>query len=700
MPLPQPKTFVALLILAGGLAWLSSWSTDRAIAWLNHNTVAARSSFASSNATSYTDAEFQFRHHLVDGENDNVNDYSDYDHSLSKRTKPVCPVGLPLGDINILVVTDIHGWIADQHERHEPQLDIDMGDVVSFYEQLQWPTGCPQHGDWFFLCNGDFMDGTGLSTVPPDHLVPLLEQVPFSAVNVGNHELYKNEVVDYMMNKGFINHWDGNYLASNVDYVWGQNSSIPFGSRYTFLKGAILDSTLLTFGFLYNFENNCNHTRVRRVEDTLREKWFLDVLTKSHYDGIIVMAHMDAVDPLVYKILDAIRAVVGPNMPVQFITGHTHRRHVEQLDLLATSMEAGRYMDTVGFVSFPLSSTVDYILDGPGDIHAKRQRASSLFQHRLLDANYKVLGTDVLGMPDEDFSTAAGSALSSNLKQTQERMGLLEVISVCAPQDYRLEKPMNDTDSLWRLYMQQVIPITFFPMLEATDAVPVFIHGTGALRYDLFSPRVVIDDIIAVTPFTNKIYQVGFSLSAEELLKVFDALHVDEVSPHWKNVGLPNFGVAGPRPTESDKQTTKLYDLYTVDFDVKQVYQEIEKAVPDTPRNPKPIYDAIDGNSDNPTQLATTKVWMDFVRNQWTCSGDDSYDDDFLSSEQSLPSLVATVAIAIVFVFVILLRRLRDRSEYKDKSDLTDTVSEISSLLGKDDEPATVGSLSEKNGHM
>ena len=48
-------------------------------------------------------------------------------------------------------------------------------------------------------------------------------------------------------------------------------------------------------------------------------------------------------------------------------------------------------------------------------------------------------------------------------------MGLLDLVADCAPQDYVLAKPLNDADSLWWLYMEQVIPTTFFPMLEPSD---------------------------------------------------------------------------------------------------------------------------------------------------------------------------------------------------------------------------------------
>jgi 2',3'-cyclic-nucleotide 2'-phosphodiesterase (5'-nucleotidase family) len=99
---------------------------------------------------------------------------------------------LPLGDINVVVVTDVHSWVAG-HARHGEPFDADYGDVVSFYRRLQsHPTLLTEARDLFFVMNGDFMDGTGLSTIPPRHLTPILRQMPWDAVNMGNHELYHN----------------------------------------------------------------------------------------------------------------------------------------------------------------------------------------------------------------------------------------------------------------------------------------------------------------------------------------------------------------------------------------------------------------------------------------------------------------------------------------------------------------------------
>jgi len=291
---------------------------------------------------------------------------------------------LLLQDINIVVVTDVHSWVAG-HGRHEPKYDADYGDVLSFYQHLQRQVTASSSSssgksrDVYFVMNGDFVDGTGLSAVPPSHLVPILERMPFDAVNMGNHELYHDETVEFLVygsssssknatgeGGSFIDHWDGNYLTSNTLL---KSTNEPIGNRYTYLRGDSTNSpTLLTFGFLYNFQNNCPTTVVESVEGTVSERWFRDaLLRRDDYDAILVLAHMDAVDSLVYVILEAIRSITDTDdVPIVFVTGHSHRRAYEVLDANAVSFEAGHFLDTVGFVSFPLPEKNDAASSGNG----------------------------------------------------------------------------------------------------------------------------------------------------------------------------------------------------------------------------------------------------------------------------------------------------------------------------------------------
>jgi hypothetical protein len=87
------------------------------------------------------------------------------------------------GDINILILTDTHSWVGG-HGRQEPTTNnANYGDVLSFHTKLK--QHCLDEGlDLFFVNNGDWVDGTGLSAPgDPSSLVPLLEKMPWDAVN-------------------------------------------------------------------------------------------------------------------------------------------------------------------------------------------------------------------------------------------------------------------------------------------------------------------------------------------------------------------------------------------------------------------------------------------------------------------------------------------------------------------------------------
>ena len=268
----------------------------------------------------------------------------------SESEAPKNSVDLPFGDINVLVLTDVHSFVGG-HGQNDPNHDnADYGDVLSFYQHLK--EHCRQRNmDLWFVVNGDWIDGTGLSLNSEiQYLTPLLQKMPWDALNVGNHELYKSQTVsEFMQPGGFVEWWGDKYLSSNVLYTQRQE---PLGQRYRFLKG--VNSTVLTFGFLYNMEDASPLVTVEKVQKVVEEQWFLDVVGSSNmYDAILVLAHMDVKDALVSVLLEKIRSIAGNLMPVQFITGHTHYRGIQTMDEASVSFEAGRYLDTIGFVSFP-----------------------------------------------------------------------------------------------------------------------------------------------------------------------------------------------------------------------------------------------------------------------------------------------------------------------------------------------------------
>ena len=73
---------------------------------------------------------------------------------------------LHFGDINVIILTDVHSFVGGHSSVHEPNLNADYGHVLSFFQHVQNEIGAV-NGNVFLVNNGDFMDGTGLTTNPP-----------------------------------------------------------------------------------------------------------------------------------------------------------------------------------------------------------------------------------------------------------------------------------------------------------------------------------------------------------------------------------------------------------------------------------------------------------------------------------------------------------------------------------------------------
>jgi len=497
--------------------------------------------------------------------------------SIASTTAPVSKESLlVLQDINILIVTDVHSWVGGHP--HNDTLNVDYGDVLSFHQRLKTKS-ISEKKDLFFVMNGDFVDGTGLSAYPPKDLTPILQHMPWDALTIGNHELYKNATIEYITEpNGFVDFWQGKYLTTNVFLT---KTNQPIGSQYRFLQGEFSGHTILTFGFLYDFQNHCQITEVEDVEKVVNKTWFVDVLSgnESSFDSILVLAHMDAYDPLINVILDKIREICGETMPVQFITGHTHKRKFQQMDSFSTSFEAGRFLDTVGFTSLSFNAS------------------SANFEHKFIDGDIEDM-KELLGMAQSDsFETEAGKNLTNLIVATQEKLGL-NVRLGCSPKTYYLSKGLDDPDSLWGLYVKTVIPQAFFKESDSK----LFIQKTpGGFRYNLFEGNVTVNDLITITPYNDTLYLVAKGIKGSEFINAFGKPNLVDVNSY--NSALPQMVVAG------NVDVDRLYDVYTVDSDVGDTLGLLENAT-------KRIFipTALDGQT-------TRTLWRSFIKDtdSWQC---------------------------------------------------------------------------------
>lgn len=528
-------------------------------------------------------------------------------------------INLPANDINLVVVTDVHSWVAG-HKRHEPKWDADYGHVLSFYEQLKsaW-----SDKNLFFVMNGDFMDGTGLSTYPPSHLTPILQKMPWDALNIGNHELYQNSTIEHITSN-FTDFWGEKYITSNVlrREESGNKTIGPLGgSRYTVLEGPT--ANVLVFGFLYNMIGHSPLVAVEPVEQVIEQEWFTSALTNEDYQAIVVLAHMDVRDELTMVLLSKIRATVGNTTTVQFISGHTHIRAYQELDNQSTSFEAGHYLDTVGFISF--------------------SRNSSNVEHVFIEANVNEL-TSIVGV--DNIMTDNGRQVQNMILSAQEDMQLIERRG-CSPDHYYEYYALSHPQSLWRLYMDKVINSYYF------DGSPAFVFAQGsfALRYDLFRGEVTLDDIKSVCPFNDTVYRVTNNISGRDLVKVFGGkLNDPETSTHWKP-DLPEY-VCSVDKVDLDKT----YEFYTVDFDLPYFVERVANV---TGEKVEAVAQA----------TGTTQLWLDFVSRDWQ---KDVYCEAASSGDPLLLVVVGLTFAAVIIAVLLLVRRRRKvRTGYNQTVELS-----------------------------
>eukprot|EP00541_Cyclophora_tenuis_P008249 CAMPEP_0116549110 /NCGR_PEP_ID=MMETSP0397-20121206/4700_1 /TAXON_ID=216820 /ORGANISM="Cyclophora tenuis, Strain ECT3854" /LENGTH=438 /DNA_ID=CAMNT_0004073815 /DNA_START=132 /DNA_END=1448 /DNA_ORIENTATION=+ len=303
-------------------------------------------------------------------------------------------------------------------------------------------------------------------------------------------------------------------------------------------------------------EDPCPLTRVEQVQEVVQSMWFQDALQEPNIAAILVLAHMDVNDPLVTVLLQAIRSTLGQQFPVQFITGHTHYRGFLQLDDYATSFEAGRYLDTIGFVSFPsVHTTTDENLANTNT------NTSDLFHHVFLDTNVKKLRKEVLDMRFSfQFFTTRGRQLQQLIYRTRHKLGLHNQIA-CHNETLLLENGLQESQSLWGFYRQNVVNSFLFQ----NDPTKVLFQNQGSFRYDLFKGRITLDDVIAVAPFNDTIYKIAADLTGAQLLQVLGHEPNTDLNPAAREMSKLPHTIVSVDSFDSDA----VYELYTVDFELQ-----------------------------------------------------------------------------------------------------------------------------------
>lgn len=182
----------------------------------------------------------------------------------------------------------------------------------------------------------------------------------------------------------------------------------------------------------------------------INEPWFQEAIAEEPTFFLLV-GHMSVrkePDSEWTSIVKAIRKV-HPLTPIAVFGGHHHIRDCVQEDTFSMSLAAGRYMETVGFMSITGVDERD---------PAKMGRLH--FQRRYLDQNrntVSTIGSSSIVVIDTtapiqyayhagaDFDTTLGQAITTNLTRTAKEFNLTHQYGVAPQCERRADvKPLSE----------------------------------------------------------------------------------------------------------------------------------------------------------------------------------------------------------------------------------------------------------------
>jgi len=512
---------------------------------------------------------------------------------------------LPFSDINIIVVSDVHSFVGGHP--HEPDRNADYGDLLSFYERLK--AHCDsrnESGDLFLFNNGDILHGTGLAMDGnATNLLPILNAMPWDSLTMGRQEATYSDVLKDM-NETLLPKFPGRYITSNV--VWADTKE-PYGERYQLLRGK--HSTVLVVGFLYDTVSSSEIIEVTSIEETIQQDWFKKILNQTDndndndekYDAIVVMAQMDNDSPIIDIIYEAIRSAVPQEMPIQFITGHSHKRQKTNLmkrDRYVHRIEPGGVFDTIGWVTIPKHERAR-------ELPPKSDDLQEAFAQEFLNTSKAVLRAR-LGLTDEkELLTDKGKAVSDLIYETQERLGLHQVVA-CPGHDFFRNISIHEENSLWKLWREHVVKHEIFQKGEDR----VMLVSKSSMRYDLRGSgrhdAMTLDDVVAIAPYMEKVIYVG-DVPDWMVRRMNSSLNT--LSHH--NI-IPDYVLAGDL---DEFKTAESYKLYTHEVDVPKIKTKLEKF------NFHDFVLTYTGQRD-------TLYWLNYVRSAFPCKDGDEQEEAFV----------------------------------------------------------------------
>jgi len=262
-------------------------------------------------------------------------------------------------------------------------------------------------------------------------------------------------------------------------------------------------------------------------------------------DIIVVLAHIAPQwPPELSQIYKAIRSVYSTK-PFILLSGHSHLKYFAQYDANAFTLESGCYFQTLGRIDFNLGD------DG------SLQNLATEWMDTSLDAFYAWSNTTA-----ETFLTPEGAAVKQVIEKYYDLLKLNDTFG-CSPQTYSPYVAQTEANSLYKLYIESVIPAeVFIPNLDNNPQY--FLCNPYTLRSELYEGRISRNDIYSCDPF-DETYFYFKDVNGRHLYDMMNSLNAVAYSAGLTKIrnshGQLSLGV-------TDWFHTDLYIDFDDDYDV------------------------------------------------------------------------------------------------------------------------------------
>ena len=399
-----------------------------------------------------------------------------------------------LSRVCCLILAD-HGPSRADHTVNRPQYSADWGDYISFSSHMRKKAD-DEGVDLLLVDTGDRIEGNGLydaSTPKGLFQYDIYAEQDVDILCTGNHELYQAYSITREHNTTVPN-FKKNYIASNLDYLDPDSGVlVPQAQRYRRFTTKNRGLDIIAFGFIFDFTGNANNSYVQKVEDTVKEKWFQDVI-RERPDVFVVIGHVGLRMEEFSIIFDAMRKEDW-DTPILFFGGHAHVRDALSYDSKSFAMASGRYMETIGWMS----------VDG---VH-KRKRGDELSTEASLKFSRKYMDNNLYGMHyhtglnETTFPTKHGQRVSKMIERARKALQLDSQFG-CAPQSYYMSRAKpGSKDNIYALLQDQVFP-DVVASKKRKDKSRIAIMNSGGIRFDIFAGPFTRDSTYIVSPFVSK----------------------------------------------------------------------------------------------------------------------------------------------------------------------------------------------------